>query len=204
MTTLKIICLLIFVCGINSCEKVKTEASGIREVKSKSRTNKQAPAECLATFRTFFSYLQKSESDIITDKTAQIRWLSKNMRASLDGNIQRFGDPGSKPGFPSNSSFIGVWNNPTTFSIIGSRHYDYSNAKNLDDNRAVIDVLYEWEKSDDERNMKNQYREQRFLMSFIFVYEDDLWKLDDVYTFSDEFMPPGGLRDVFEERLQGE
>lgn len=200
MTTLKIICLLIFVCGINSCEKVTSDVSGIREVKSKHRTNKQAPSECLATFREFFSYLQKSESNIITDEKAQSRWLSKSMRTSLNGHIMRFGDPMEKPGFPSNSSFIGVWNNPTTFSIIGSRHYDYRNSKNPNDNRAVIDVVYEWEANDDERNLNNQYPEQRFLISFIFVYEDDKWKLDDVYTFSDEYMTPGGLRDIFEER----
>lgn len=200
MTKLKIICLLIFVCGINSCQKVTSQVSGIREVKNKSRTNKQAPAECLDTFRAFFSYLQKSESNIITDEKAQIRWLSKLMRASLDGHIQRFGDPTAKPGFPSNSSFIGVWNNPTTYSIIGSRHYDYRNAQNPNDNRAVIDVLYEWEKNEDERNLNNQYPEERFLMSFIFVYEDGLWKLDDVYTFSDEYMTPGGLRNGFDER----
>lgn len=199
MTKLKIICLLIFIGGTISCEKVTSQISGIREVKNKSNANKKAPAECLNTFRTFFTYLQKSESDIITDEKAQNRWLSRLLRMSLDKHIKRFGDPAAKPGFPSNSSFIGVWNNPTTFSLIGSRHYDFRNADNPDDNRTVIDVLYEWEENDD-GSLDNQYPGEKSLKSFVFVYEDGTWKLDDIYTFSDEYATPGGLRDDFDKR----
>ncbi len=193
---LKIICSLIIIGGANSCAKVTSQVSGIREVKNKSHANKQAPAECLTTFRTFFNYLQKSESNIITDEKAQSRWLSKRMQEALDGHIKRFGDPKEKPGFPSNSSYIGIWNNPTTFSIVGSRHYDYRNADNPDDNRVVIDVLYEWEENDD-GSLDNQYPREKFLMSFIFIYEDGLWKLEDRYTFDDEYMSPESLRSYF-------
>ena len=63
-----------------------------------------------------------------------------------------------------------------------------------DDNRAVIDVLYEW---DENGSLDNQYPGTKALKSFIFVFEDGVWKLDDVYTFSDEYASPESLRAYF-------
>jgi hypothetical protein len=93
-----------------------------------------------------------------------------------------------------NQTFLGVWSSPETYSIIGSRHYDYRDAKNPDDNRAVIDVLYDWGYSD---SLDNQYPGQKILKSFIFVFEDGAWKLDDIYNFTDTYASPGSLSAYF-------
>jgi hypothetical protein len=129
----------------------------MREVQSANSQN-QAPDECLAAFREFFAYVKKTEPDIIRDQTAQTRWLSQNFRKALLKDIARFGKETDGPDFPSNQTFLGVWNRPETYSIIGSRHYDYRDAKNPDDNRAVIDVLYDWGYSD---SLDNQYPGQK-------------------------------------------
>ena len=41
----------------------------------------------------------------------------------------------------------------------------------------------------DDGSLDNQYPGEKFLFSIIYVYEDGAWKLDDIYNFSDEFMP---------------
>ncbi|MCM3905404.1 MAG: hypothetical protein ND866_27220 [Pyrinomonadaceae bacterium] len=198
-TKLKIIGLLIFIIGLNSGVEVSSQVSGIREVENKSHANKQAPAECVAVFRTFFSYLLKSEPSILTDEKAQNRWLSTLLRKSFATHIKDSGSPKENPDYPSNRTFVGVWNLPMTFSIVGSRHYDYRNADNPDDNRAVIDVLYEWGKKED-GSVTNNYPGQKSLHSFVFVHEEGAWKIDDIYTFSDEYSRPGSLRSYFEKR----
>lgn len=185
------------VSGIGSFEKVLSQGSYIREVESKTHGNKQAPAECVAVFRAFFRYVQKQEPSILTDAEAQNRWLSRLMRTSLASHIKRSGKPQENPDYPSNVSFVGVWNRPTTFSIIGSRHYDYRNADNPDDNRVAIDVLYDW---DQKGSLDNQYPGEKSLRSFIFVHEDGAWKLDDIYTFTDKYARPGSLRSYFDKQ----
>ena len=195
-TTLKIICLLICISGSGSGARVASQVSGVREVKIKSHASRQAPPECVAAFRAFFGYVRKREPSILTDERAQSRWLSRLMRKSLAEHVKRSGAPKENPDYPSNQTFVGVWNNPTTFSIVGSRRYDHRNADNPDDNRAVIDVLYEWGENQD-GNVDNQYPGEKSLRSFIFVHEDGAWKLDDVYTFSDEYASPGSLRGYF-------
>jgi hypothetical protein len=190
---LKIVCLLLLLAVASSCRKTPVGA-GIPEVQSNSLTKTEAPPECVAVFRTLFDYIRKSESSLITDHQAQERWLSKLFRKSLAEGIKRAGNPKDTPDYPSNGSFVGVWSYPTGFSIIGSRHYDYRNADNPDDNRAVIDVLYEWDKKG---NLDNQYPGTKALKSFVFVLEDGVWKLDDIYTFSDEYANPGSLRGYF-------
>ena len=192
---LKVVCLLIFIGGTSiSCQKITSQVLGIREVENKSHANKQAPAECIAVFRAFFSYVRKSEPSIISDEQAQNRWLSQLLRKSLANRIKHSGKPTGNPDYPTNSTFIGVWSHPTTFSIVGSRHYDYRDDDNRDDNRAVIDVLYEW---DSNGSLDNNYPGEKSLRSFIFVLEDGAWKLDDIYTFTDEYASPGSLRSYF-------
>ena len=175
---------------------VASRAPDIREVRSKGQATKKAPAECVATFRAFFRYVQKREPSILTDQQAQNRWLSRLMRMSLADHVKRSGDPKENPDYPSNQTFVGVWNKPTIFSIIGSRHYDYRNADNPDDNRATVDVLYEWGENKD-GNLDNQYPGEKSMRSFIFVHEEGAWKLDDIYTFTDEYANPSSLRGYF-------
>lgn len=195
-TTLTIICSLTLIGGAGLSLKAASPAPEIREVRVKSHAYKPAPAECVATFRAFFRYVQRREPSIITDVRAQNRWLSRLLRKSLAEHVRRSGDPKENPDYPSNQTFLGVWNNPTTFSIIGSRHYDYRNADNPDDDRAVLDVLYEWGENKD-GNLDNQYPREKSLRSFIFVREDGAWKLDDIYTFTDEYASPDSLRGYF-------
>jgi hypothetical protein len=199
LAAIKFIGLLIFISSINFGVKVTGQVSGIREVENKSHANKKAPAECIAVFRAFFRHVQKLEPSLLTDEQAQKRWLSRLLRKSFASHIERSGSPKENPGYPSNLTFVGVWNMPTTFSIIGSRHYDYRNADNPDDNRAVIDVLYEWGENKD-GNLDNQYPGSKSLRSFVFVHEDGAWKLDDIYTFTDEYASPGSLRGYFEKQ----
>ena len=196
---MKFICLLVLIGVANSCVTVSSQSSRMRETENKSQANRQAPTECLAVFREFFAYVKKAKPDIVTDERAQNRWLTKKMRTAFVEHIKRSAKPEENPDFPSNRNFIGVWNEPTTYSIVGSQHYDFRNADNPNDNRAVIDVLYEWEENPD-GSLDNQYPGEKFLMSFIFVYEDGVWKLDDVYTFDDEYMSPESLRQYFSKQ----
>lgn len=156
----------------------------MQEVENNSHAHKSAPADCFAAFKEFFEYVKKVEPDIVADEQARNRWLSKSLRQRLLDYAKRSGSPTENPEYPRNSFFVGVWNRPTTYSIVGSRHYDYHNRKNPNANRAVIDVLYEWGNED---SIENQYPGIKSLRSFIFVYEEDAWKLDDIYTFNDEF-----------------
>lgn len=197
-TMLKIYCLLIFVSLTNSCVSASSQSSRMREVENKSQFNRQAPAECIAVFRQFFVYVQKSEPDIVKDEKAQNLWLTKRMKRAFVEHIKRSGNPKENPDYPSNSIFVGVWNRPTTYSIAGSRHYDFRNKdNNPNDNRAVIDVLYEWDESG---SLDNQYPGEKQFYSFIFVYEDGAWRLDDIYTYDDEYTSAGSLRNYFEKQ----
>ena len=191
---LKLICLLgAFLFITNSCMKV----AGRREVQNNSQDQKQAPAECVAVYREFFAYVLKQEPNIVTDERAQERWLSKLMIKAFRDHIKRSAPASENPDYPTNGMFVGVWNYPTTYSIVGSRHYDYRNNDNPDDNRAVIDVLYEWDTYSD--GLENQYPGEKSMRSFVFVHEDGAWKLDDIYTFSDEYSRPGSLRSYLQK-----
>jgi len=191
----QIILLLLVVASTSACSK--SSVATISETQNNSATVNQAPSECLAVFRAIFEYIRKSEPSLVTDQQAQDRWLSKLFRKSLADGIKRAGDPKENPDYPSNGSFMRCWSYPTSYSIIGSRHYDYHNVKNPDDNRAVIDVLYEW---DENGSLDNQYPGTKALKSFVFVFEDGAWKLDDIYDFSDEYASPGSLREYFSGR----
>jgi hypothetical protein len=193
LKTIGLSIILLSVCAV--CIKLGNQVSGMREVENKSQSQNQAPDECLKVFREIFAYIQ-SQTDIVKDEQAQNRWLTQAMRKAFVEHISRSDKPEENPDYPSNQSFIGVWNEPTTYSIVGSRHYNFRNNDNPDDDRAIIDVLYEWEENDD-GSLDNQYPGEKFLFSFIFVHEDSAWKLDDIYTYDDEYMSPNSLRQDF-------
>jgi hypothetical protein len=195
--TLKFICLLFLVNFANSCVNVSSQSSRMREVENKSQARNQAPAECLAVFREFFAYVQKSDPSLATDEKAQNRWLTKWMRKSFVESANRPFKPDEKSDNPTNETFVGVWNRPTTYSIVGSRHYDFRNKDNPNDNRAIIDVLYEWDEKTN--GLDNQYPGEKSLYSYIFVFEDSAWKLDDIYTYDDEYASPESLRQWFSQ-----
>jgi hypothetical protein len=169
---------------------LKNAPVGITKVENSSHALKQAPKECLAVFEEFFRYLQEPEPSLISDERAQAQWLSAGLRKALAHHLKGFENRKDRHGYPSNVSFIGVWDDPTTYSVLGSRHYDYRDSDNPDDNRAMIDVLYEWDKAG---SLDNNYPGEKSLRSFVFVHERGGWRLDDIYTFTDEYEAAGSL-----------
>ena len=155
----------------------------IAEVKQGAQTT-AAPRECLAAFRGFFQYLQKSEPGIVRDEQAQKRWLTQELRKALAQKLATFTSPKDDPDYPSNNTFIGSWDQPTTYAIVASRRYG---------KRAVIDVLYKW-------GPKTNYPGDERISSFIFVLEDGAWKLDDIYTFRGEFAQSESLSQYLREK----
>ena len=158
-------------------------AQGITEVKH-SGAAVAAPRESLATFREFFSYLQKKDTSIIKDEQAQQRWLTQQLRKALKDKVATFTSPQDNPDFPSNNTFIGSWDSPTTYSIVASRRYG---------KRDIIDLLYKW-------GPKTNYPGDERTTSFIFVLKEGKWKLDDVYTFRGEFVQAESLNQYLREK----
>ena len=154
----------------------QTTKSAITEVKHAAPAV-VAPRECLVAFREFFRYLQTSDPGIVRDKQAQRRWLSQELRESLAQKLATFTSPADDPDYPSNNTFIGSWDQPTTYAIVSSRRYG---------KRAVIDLLYKW-------GPKTNYPGDQRTTSFIFLLEDGAWKLDDIYTFRGEFVQAESL-----------
>ena len=152
----------------------------ITEVKGKT-VAADAPKQCLLAFREFFKYLQKNEPSIVKDERAQKLFLSENLRKAFQQKIASFTDGSNDPDFPGNGTFIGSWDYPTTYSIVSSRRYA---------NLAIIDVLYKW-------GPKTNYPGDERTTSFIYVFEDRMWKLDDIYTFRGEFAKAESLNQYF-------
>jgi len=157
--------------------------TAIVEVKH-STPSAAAPRECLLAFRGFFQYLQKTEPGIIRDEQAQKRWLTQELRKSLAAKLATFASPADDPDYPSNNTFIGSWDQPTSYAIVASRRYG---------KRAVIDVLYKW-------GPKTNYPGDERTTSFIFLLEDGAWKLDDIYTFRGEFVQAESLNQYLREK----
>jgi hypothetical protein len=157
--------------------------TAIVEVKH-STPSAAAPRECLLAFRGFFQYLQKTEPGIIRDEQAQKRWLTQELRKALAAKLATFASPADDPDYPSNNTFIGSWDQPTSYAIVASRRYG---------KRAVIDVLYKW-------GPKTNYPGDERTTSFIFLLEDGAWKLDDIYTFRGEFVQAESLSQYLREK----
>ena len=155
----------------------------IAEVKNTS-TAIAAPQQCLNAFREFFSYLQKSNTNIVKDERTQKLFLSENLREAFKQKIASFATGSDDPDFPDNGTFIGSWDYPTTYSIVSSRRYG---------NRAIVDVLYKW-------GPNTNYAGDERTTSFIYVFEDRMWKLDDVYTFRGEFATAESLNQYLLEK----
>jgi hypothetical protein len=155
----------------------------IAEVKGKT-VAMAAPKQCLLAFREFFSYLQKKESNIVKDERSQKLFLSDNLRKAFQQKIASFANGSDDPDFPGNDTFIGSWDYPTTYSIVGSRRYG---------DRAIVDVLYKW-------GPNTNYEGDERTTSFIYVFEDRMWKLDDIYTFRGEFAAAESLNQYLRDK----
>lgn len=172
---------LLSLCVVSNAQQPSRAA--IQEVKQKSSAV-APPKECLKTFREFFWYLQRSEPSIVRDEQAQKRWLTEELRTALAKKVATYTSPQEDPDFPSNSTFIGSWDYPSTYAIVASRRYG---------NRSVIDVLYKW-------GPNTNYPGDERTTSFIFLLENGAWKLDDVYTFRGKFVQAESLSQYFREK----
>lgn len=179
---------IICVVALSSAQNVFTQQrqasrKTIQEVKHNSAAV-VAPRECLSAFREFFRYLQRPETNIIRDETAQKRWLTQDLRKALAQKVATFTSPADDPDFPSNATFVGSWDYPSTYAIAASRRYGQ---------RAVVDVIYKW-------GPKTNYPGDERTTSFVFLYEDGAWKLDDIYTFRGAFVQAESLSQYLREK----
>lgn len=185
-----LLCLLILSCLVVSCTNRTWTSVGLEY-----QPGRAAPSECIAVFGDLMKYIGKPEPNIANDAEAQGRFLTRSMRKALSDHVNQLGDSPDHHEAVSNQSFTRVWNQPSAYSMAGSRHYDNAGADNPNDNRAIIDVLYEWDQWSD--GLTNQYPGEKQLLSFIFVFEDGLWKLDDIYVFDDEYTTADSLKQGF-------
>src|ERR1043165_6974130 len=94
----------------------------IREVKY-AEASQAAPPECLAAFRAFFEYLQKNNTNIVTDEAAKKRWLAKLLRQEFGQKPRAFYGPAKQPEFPSKLPVPGWVGQPSTYAIAATRRY---------------------------------------------------------------------------------
>jgi hypothetical protein len=158
----------------------------IREELAVKRSASEAPAEAVKRVREIIKYLFHQKPDLATDKGAQNRWLSEQMRKALSNRQTVYEayakeNPESPEGPPSNADFIGSWNYPTGFRFVGSR---------LAGRRAVVDVLFTWGKD-------TEYPGDTRLTNYVLVRENGSWKLEDIYTFEGKFVSAESLLETF-------
>jgi hypothetical protein len=173
---------LVFLCAPLAQAQQRSKKA-IDEVKYKGSTV-AAPQQCLLAFREFFRYLQEDGPGIVRDEQAQKLFLTESLRKALVQKVATFTDPSGDPDFPGNGTFVGSWDYPSTYSVVASRRYG---------KRAVIDVLYKW-------GPKTNYPGDERTTSFIYLFEDGKWKLDDIYTFRGEFAQAESLNQYFREK----
>jgi hypothetical protein len=144
-----------------------------------------APADSLRQVRTIIHYVMKTRPDLATDTPAQQRFLSKRLRDAFARRQKVYADfvkknetPDPPPG---NIDFVGSWDYPTSFRIVGSRVYDQ---------RAIVDVLFTWGKN-------TNYEGDTRLTSYSLIREQGGWKLEDIYTFDGKFSEARSLLKEF-------
>lgn len=153
--------------------KPRLENTPPKETKSKAVTL-NAPTESIAALRSFLSFVFKPEPNLMKDKAAQAKLLSRHTRNGIDHLWKAYAkfekdNPGCNCS-PDNDTFVGAWDYPMTYSIIGSRRYA---------SRVIIDVIYRW-------GPETNYPGSERLVSYVLVSDDGDWKLDDIYTFHGE------------------
>jgi hypothetical protein len=116
-------------------------------------------------------FVFKPEPNLTKDKAAQGELLSRHTRDGIDHLWKAYAKfEKDNPGYdcsPNNDLFVGAWDYPTTYSIMGSRRYA---------SRVVIDISYRW-------GPETNYPGDERLVSYALVLEDGRWKLEDIYTF---------------------
>ena len=139
-----------------------------------------APDECLQTLRAFLSYCFDGGADILTDAASQDRWLTPALKQQILDNERMAQDrrkqyPTDRIDSVSNKDFIGFWDLPTTFTILGSRHYG---------DQAVVDIEYTW-------SIGTEYEGDRELVSYSLKDDGKSWRVDDVFQLRGPYIPTG-------------
>ena len=182
--------LLVMQSSQGALARQRANASRIGEVSSASTAVASAPSECLTSVRDFITYISREKPDIASDRDAQNRWLSQNLRRGLAHRLGAYrafvkSNPDSPEGPPNNGDFVGSWDYPSIYSIIGSRRYG---------DRALVDIMFTWGK-------KTQYPGDTRLVTYVLVREDNAWKLDDIYTLRGKFVEAGSLSSTFAKEI---
>jgi len=155
--------------------KPRLENTPPKETKSQIRSLDASP-ESLAALHRFLTYIYKPKPVLTKDNSAQVELLTRHVRDGIEHLWQEYAKfEKDNPGYdcsPDNDLFVGAWDYPSTYSIVGSRRYA---------SRAIIDVIYRW-------GPETNYSGDERLVSYVLVFEDRKWKLDDIYTFRGEFI----------------
>lgn len=166
---------------------VSAEETEIREIKSNAAV-KPVPPACVKMLREFIHAVSAENPDIAADEEMQQRWLSADLQEGLNRRLDvcrqaRQEGESSIADTPSNASFIGFWDPPAAYSIVGSRLYG---------NRAVVDVLYSWGKG-------SNYPGDKELVSYVLVNQKG-WKLDDLYIYGGDCVQASCLSAEFRQK----
>jgi hypothetical protein len=165
-----------------SCSLIRGQ--GIQEIKSRRPSYVAAPNDALQTLRELMTYISKLEPDIFHDESGQKKFLTEHLRkgvANYWNAYQQHIKEHETCGLPNNGIFVGAWEYPSDYKILDDRRYD---------KRVIIDVQYEW--NDFDANYGGSTR----LVSFVFMLEEDTWKLEDIYSYNSKDATPYSLSEI--------
>jgi hypothetical protein len=151
-----------------------------REVQGGPSTSDPAPDECLQTLRSFLAYCFDAKKDILDDGASQGRWLTPALRDQILDNERRVQQrrkefPTDRIDSVSNNDFIGFWDLPSSFSILGSRRYGH---------QATIDVEYSWVTG-------TNYDGDIERVAYSLKCDGKTWRVDDVFLLRGPYIPTG-------------
>lgn len=171
--------------GTNQTRKI-----WIEEEKGDLTKSASIPKESLTNFREFIAYIFSNSPNLFYNEKAQRQFLSAHLRKAIAHHLEVFNKVSAReqvPTFPDNSTFVGSWDNPTSYLIVGTRRYK---------ERVIIDVVYKW-------GQGTNYEGDTRLVSYSFIYEENLWKLEDAYTFQGKFISAYSLsKDLWNDNYE--
>lgn len=165
--------------GLNEPQKVYIEETG-----TTLPENINLPIECVTNLREFISYIFSNSPNLFYNEEAQRKWLSNYLRRAAANHLKVYQIQNKVmqfPTFPDNSTFVGAWDYPTTYSIVDLRREEDS---------VIVDIIYKW-------GAGTNYEGDSRLVSYKFVSEDGTWKIQDIYHYKskDEFNSAYSLSD---------
>ncbi len=177
----KIYCMIIFL-SIFFIQFILVNA-GSTEIEGTNSSQDEVPVhDYEKTAQAIIEYILGDDTNIGNDRGAQDKWLSKKLKTELANNQEacrqaQKSRPTDKILLPNNNNFVHSWEKPSFFKILGTRLYKES---------AFVDVLFKW-------GSKQNYAGEQRIESFIFIMENNTWKLDDVYNIRSNFSEPESL-----------